>query len=50
MVANMVATKAAPKSMPASDKIAGFTAMINAIVRKVLNPANSSERMLTPCC
>ena len=39
MVAAIVAMKADAKSIPASDRMAGFTAMINAIVRKVLTPA-----------
>jgi hypothetical protein len=47
-VARIVARKAAPKSIPASDRMAGLTAIINAIVRKVLAPARISVVGVVP--
>lgn len=48
-VAIIVATKAAAKSMPESDKIAGFTAMINDMVKKVDRPATTSRLTVVLC-
>jgi hypothetical protein len=42
MVARMVAINPAAKSMPASDKMPGLTAIIKDMVKKVLRPADNS--------
>ena len=47
-VAMMVATNPAAKSIPASDKMPGLTAMINDIVRNVEKPAMISVFTFVP--
>src|SRR5262245_54432440 len=47
-VARQVATRTAPKSMPAALRTAGCTNTIYAIVRNVVTPASTSVRTVVP--
>jgi len=46
--ATMVATMEGPRGIPADSRIAGFTMMMQAIVRKVVVPARISWRYDVP--